>query len=67
MAKEYAVVFRESNGVLTWTSYESEAQYKQIGHLRGKAVEAGVSEERAKQICENSLEQIANALGLNLT
>ena len=56
MGKEYNVVFREPSGVLTWSSYKSEAQYKEIGHLRGEPVEKGVSVERARLLCNKSLE-----------
>ncbi len=53
---EYNVVFREGSGLLTWSSYESEAQYKELGNFRGEPVEVGVSAERAKRICRESLE-----------
>ena len=55
---KYTVVFREPGpmGILTWSSYESEAEYKEIGHLRGEPVEEGVSVERARLLCNKSLD-----------
>ena len=65
MDKGYNVVFREKSGFLTWSSYESETQYKEIGHFRGEPVEVGVSVERARQLCQGPLEEKAKELGLN--
>jgi hypothetical protein len=65
MDKGYNVVFRGPNGILTWTTYESEAQYKEMGPLMGEAVKVNVSEERAIQLCDESLDKKLKTLTLS--
>ncbi len=59
---EYNVIFREGNGVLTYSTYPDKSTYDRIGKLRGEPVEERVSEERAKKVCADSLERFAGLL-----